>query len=433
MRDTVPVDLSTNVSIYLIANIAVAFTPFLLMPILTRYLGPEGYGIVAMFMTLTTMLSAVIGLNTHSGLTARWFDRDSIDISQYVTGCVFILLSSAAFVVLSFLVLDQWLSLKLSIPVFWLFAAIIVVASSFLVQIRLVIWQVQEKAIQYGSMQLGLTFLNGLLSYVLVVLLLKDFQGRLWAHLSTFFLFGLLSLFLLYKDGFFGLRTQWRYIKDALTFGAPLIPHVLGGFFLLMADRMIVNAKLGTSNTGIYMVAVQIALGFNLINESFNKAFIPKLYALLKSGDVGEKIYLVKFTYIYFLLLLIAPLVMIFLGKYLVLFLAGAQFSDAAPILTWLILTQSFHGMYYLVTNYIFYERKTYITSSVTVVCGSISLGLTLFLVDKLGLIGACIASAIGMSLQFVFTWIMAARVHPMPWFSFMSIRKQRSGSEVTY
>ena len=415
----------TNISIYLVANTLVALIPFLLMPIFTRYLGPSGYGIVAMYTTLITLLNPIIGLNVHNGLSKRWFDRDHFNITEYISGCVAILFVSAALVSLIFWGFENWLALKLSTPVFLLYGAIIVAVASFLVQIQLVLWQVQEKAILYATLQLAMAAVNGALSYLLIVSMTTHYEGRILGYSASIIGFGILSLFLLYKDGFFTLKVRGSYIKDALTFGVPLIPHMIGSLFLLMADRMIVNIKLGPGSAGIYMVAVQIALGFNLLNESVNKVFIPKLYAILKADKVTEKIFVVKLTYIYFACLLIVPLCFLFINKYLVLILAGHQYIDAVPVLNWLILTQSLHGMYYLVTNYLFYECKTYITSLITICCGSISILLTIWLVNEMGLIGAGIGSSIGMLLQFLLTWIWAAKAHSMPWFSFNKLIKE--------
>lgn len=408
----------TNVSIYVISNIIVALIPFILMPILTRYLGAEGYGIVAMFTTLITLLSPVIGLNVHNGLSRRWFDQELFNIAEYVSACIAVLLGSALLVSLVFWSLKTWFSALLSIPIFWLFVAIAVAVSVFLIQLRLVLWQVQERPIFYGCLQFGLAVLNALLSYVLILYFFNNFEGRLWGYTVASLVCALLSLFLLYKEALLSSKLRWNYMKDALAFGVPLIPHVVGAIFLLMADRMIVNIKLGTSNAGIYMVAVQIALGFNLLNESFNKAFIPRLFAILKSGDISQKMSIIKWTYTYFALLLMVPMAGLFLSKYLVLLLAGPDFKEAIPVLNWLILTQSFQGMYYLVTNYLFYECKTYITSAITLGCGSISIILVLCLVNSFGLVGAGMGSAIGMLLQFILTWVMAIRIHPMPWFT---------------
>lgn len=424
--------LKFNVSIYYIANIASALVPFFLMPILTRQLGAESYGVVAMFMTCTTMLGAVVGLNVHNGLATRWYDRDVIDFSQYVGACIIILIISASLTLLAFFEIKSWLSLALSIPVFWLYTTIILSIAAFLTQMRLTIWQVQEKSVKYGSLQFGQALLNGLLSYIFVVVFLFDLNGRLWGQVLSVLPLGLLSLLLLYKEGLMKLNTRWAYLKDALAFGVPLIPHVVGAFFLLMADRIIINIKLGTVSSGIYMVAVQIALGFGLLNESFNKAFMPRLFSLLKQNKWVHNLQIVKLGYIYFMLLLMAPIFSIIFGQFLVKLLAGSHFMAACSVLNWLILMQSFHGMYYFVTGYMFFEQKTYITSGITIICGCINLILTFYFIDFFGLVGAGISSAVSMLLQFLITWIMAAKVHPMPWFSSQIFRKQRLNIEVT-
>jgi len=410
--------LKTNIGIYFFSNITVALIPFFLLPILTRYIGPEGYGVIAVFTTFTSMISTVIGLNSHNILTIRWYDKDQIEFQKYIMACFAILIFSDLLMIVIFYGLKDWLLTQLSIRAFWLYAAIIISTAAFITQIRLSIWQFQEKSINYGSTQFGQSLINGLLSYALVVVFLNDYEGRLWGQVVSVVFIGLVSFFSLYKEGLFALSTKWKYIKNALLFGVPLVPHLIGGFFLLMADRMIVNAMLGPRSAGIYMVAVQIALGFNLLNEAINKAFVPRLYAHLAENGMKQKIIIVKSAYIYFMLLAIAPLFSIFLGKYVIEILAGPKFSEASPVLNWLILMQSFHGMYYLVTNYLFYTQKSHITAIITMVCGSLNLVLTIYFVDALGLVGAGISSAIGMFLQFILTWTMAARVYPMPWFS---------------
>jgi len=408
--------LSKNAAIYLFSNIAVAAVPFALLPVLTRYLGPDGYGVVALYTTFLPLLGAVIGLSVHGAISRRWFDKDEIDMPQYVSGCVFILLISGFVVFFSFLFLDEWISSKISIPIFWLYMAIVVSVLSFIIQIRLVLWQVQGMAKKYGAMQFSAALLNGVFSIFLVVLYLKGVEGRLWGHFVPFVLFGILALFLLYREGLLKFKTQLSYIKDALLFGVPLIPHVIGAFLLLMADRVIVNDHLGPRFVGIYMVAVQISLGLQIINDAFGKAFSPWLFERLKSGCDVEKARIVRITYIYFFCLLLTVPISAFLARFVIDILAGPEYAEAAEVLPFLVLAQSFHGMYYLVTGYLFYERKTHITASVTIVCGAAGVLVTWWLVGKYGLIGAGIGASVAMFFQFILTWFMAAKVHPMPW-----------------
>lgn len=414
--------LKGNTAIYLFSNIAASAVPFLLLPVLTRYLGAEGYGVVAMYTTFITLLGAFVGLSVHGAISRRWFDKDEIDISEYVSSCLLILLVSSSVLACFLFLFDNSVSQLTSVPVSWLYVGILVSTSSFVIQIRLGLWQVQGFAKKYGVLQVLSAVFNGLVSLLLVVHFLKGLDGRLWGISLTFVVFGFISIFWLYLDGFIKLKARRDYLIDALKFGVPLIPHVLGAFLLLMADRFIINDNLGPKSVGIYMVAVQISIGLQLINEAFNKAFVPWLFEHLKINSIEGKIKIVKITYSYFAVLILAIPVSYVFSPFIVELLAGPEFKDADEILPLLILAQVFHGMYYLVTNYLFYERKTHITASVTLLCGSIGVFLTWWLVSIYGLIGAGVGAAVSMFLQFVITWIMANKVHPMPWLKFYKL-----------
>lgn len=415
--------LHKSALIYLFANIVVASVPFLLLPILTRYLGPQEYGVVAMFITLLPFLGAFVGLSVHGAISRRWYDRERVDISQYVAGCMSILMVSSILGAAIFWVLADWIAKKLSIPVFWLYGAILVSVFSFLIQIRLVLWQVSERPVLYALFQVGSALVNGAVSLLLVMVYLQGADGRLWGYSLSVLLFGSLSVAWLYRDGLLKFKTQWIHVRDALIFGVPLIPHAVGGVLLVMADRVIVNERLGTDFAGIYMVAVQIALGLEILNAAANKAFVPWVFPRLKAGIYSEKQQIVKATYLYFALLLLLTFVVYVISEHLVLALAGERYAAAAEILPWLVLAQAFNGMYYLVTNYLFYEMKTHITAMITIVCGSLGVLMTWWLVSLYGLKGAAIGAAVAMFLQFICTWIMAARVHPMPWFGVMLVK----------
>ncbi len=56
--------LISGSAVYVVANLIAAVTPFLLLPILTRYLPPNEYGEIAIFLKLISALSAIVGLLT---------------------------------------------------------------------------------------------------------------------------------------------------------------------------------------------------------------------------------------------------------------------------------------------------------------------------------------------------------------------------------
>ncbi|UMM02870.1 polysaccharide biosynthesis C-terminal domain-containing protein [Vibrio campbellii] len=71
-----------------------------------------------------------------------------------------------------------------------------------------------------------------------------------------------------------------------------------------------------------------------------------------------------------------------------------------------------------MVTNYIFFSKKTGKLSIVTLISGAINLILLVVLVDMIGFVGAAIAFTVAKLFQFLFTWILAYKAVDMPWFT---------------
>ncbi len=68
------------------------------MPVLTRYLNPDDYGVVAMFGVLLSFMVPFTGLSIHGAIARQYYDRDEVDLPSYVTNCLFILISSTRIV-----------------------------------------------------------------------------------------------------------------------------------------------------------------------------------------------------------------------------------------------------------------------------------------------------------------------------------------------
>ena len=95
------------------------------------------------------------------------------------------------------------------------------------------------------------------------------------------------------------------------------------------------------------------------------------------------------------------------------------KFEKAQIYVFWISLSFAFSGMYKMVTNYIFYIKKTYILAWVTFFSSIINLILNYFLITKYGPVGVAIATALTSFIFFVLTWYISNRLYSMPWGSF--------------
>ena len=71
-------------AVYGLANALSAGVPFLLLPILTRALAPSEYGVVVNFFLVVSLSTSLAGLNVHSAVSVKWFDRANLDFPRFV-------------------------------------------------------------------------------------------------------------------------------------------------------------------------------------------------------------------------------------------------------------------------------------------------------------------------------------------------------------
>jgi O-antigen/teichoic acid export membrane protein len=407
--------------VYLVSNILNAAIPFALLPVLTRYLTPEEYGEVAMFQTLLGALMAVIGLSLHGAAGRKFYDGnlEERDLKEFIGSCLQILVMTTVLTLTVLFTFQNQFSRWLGLDQEWLLLAALVTAGNVIALIRLGQWQVRKKAKSYGALQVTKSILDVNLSLILVVLLLQGSGGRIFAQVIAVSIFALFALYFLKRDNLLTFIV-WRpeYIKEALRFGVPLIPHVGGIFLLTTVDRLVINSKFGLAQAGIYMVAVQFGMTLSIIFDAINKAYVPRLYECLKRDDESEKRRVVIYTYIWFLIILFGAALAFVVGPSIIRFFAGEQYIRSGDLIGWLVLGQVFGGMYHMMTSYIFYSKKTGLLSITTIISGALNLVLLYFFISMFGLKGAAYSFCFSMGVRFLLTWWVAQNRHPMPWFN---------------
>ncbi|WBO93055.1 oligosaccharide flippase family protein BpsH (plasmid) [Bacillus tropicus] len=414
------IDLSKSligsIGVYTITQIINAFIPFVMIPILTRYLNPEEFGMYSMFKITAGLVFSFIGIGINGAITKLYYEKEKKELAIYVFNSFFLVTIMSLLLFILFEMFSSYTSSISSIPASWLWTVIFASYGKVLFQVTLVIFQMEKKPISFGAFQLIQTATNFLLNMIFVVSLSLNWKGALLAEVSSFFVFSLIGIYILRKSHWLHIKLDKSDIKHSIKFGIPIIPHVIGMYIITVSDRFLVSNMIGLQETGIYTVGSQIAMIIMILQESFNKAWVPWLFSNLKKDKLILKKRIVKITYLYYVVILVGVIILSMISPLVVTWFAGFKYQGADKYIFWLALGYAFNGMYKMVTNYIFYVGKTYYLSIVTAITALINLGLSYLLILLNGAIGAAQATAISYFISFILTFYLSNKVYKMPW-----------------
>lgn len=406
-------------SIYIFTGLLNAVTPFLLIPFLTREFSNEDYGIVAMFTLSVNFLIPFIGLSVHGSITKRFFNNQGFDFKKYVGNAFVILLGSSTLILILFFFFSDQVFQVLSVPGKWSFLIIGVCLTQFINVILLTIWQVNERALNYSIFQILLSISNLILTVVLVFFVNLGWEGRALAWFISNLFFSIISIIILLKSKLILIQFDVSYIRDALEFSLPLIPHTIGAMLIGLSSRLIVNNLLGVEAVGIFTVSFQISSILGLVMSAFNNAFVPWLFKKLKKNQTDIKRKLVVLTYKLMVLMVLSPIASYVIISFTFEFLIGPKFYESIEYIPFLLAGFAFNGLYYLVTNYIFYAEATKYLAYTTLLTGLISIPMCYFFTMYFGIKGTSISVLLSYFILFSLTWVVSDKIYPMPWFSF--------------
>lgn len=411
-----------NASTYFISNFINKAIPFLLLPILTRYLSPSDYGVVANFYVFLGFAIVLVGLNTNGALMVQYFKIKKVELRTYAGNIIIILfVSFCIWVIVCFLagkLMEDYFGLSL----LWLLLTIATAFSQSFIALLLVLWQAAGKAMLYGSFNILNTLSNVLLSLLLIIFFGWHWDGRIAGIVISTLAFFLVSIYIMHRHNNINISINVSHIKQILCFGIPLLPHALSGIILSGVDKLFVTKMVGLNETGIYAVGSQIGTIIGILGISFNAAWGPYLFKKLQNPTSSIKRQIVCQTYAFCGVIIILAILLSFIAPYLLSVFIGREFQHSVIYISWLSLAYAFSGIYLVFSNYIFFAEKTYLLSIITLLCGLLNVILNYVLIKFNGSIGAAQALCFTYICYVLATWILSHKVYPMPWL----LRKQK-------
>ena len=390
-------NLVKNSTIYAIGDIAPRLLSFISFPILTTYLTPAEYGIVNYVNTVNLFLTILgfLCLNTYY-LVYYYRMKDETEQKRLLGNLsVFVVGLNTVVTVLLFCIGPYLFDFIGSNIDFYPYLAIGLVTNLFNIFTVLpsALFRLQERP-------LPLTILNvlkGILIFGLTLWLVVGYQfkaeGILLANMVVTVVFGIIFAYITVKNMIWNIN--WYQIKKALIFSLPLLPGSLSYYLVSMSDRILIDKYLNLNDLGIYSTASTLALILNIVAYGAYKAFEPYFFKIY-----GTPQFTIQFTKVrnaYFFVIIGGAFGLALFAKEFFQLFSEEKFHIAYYYVPMILIGVVASAMSMLYSTIITAQEKTKISSVISMCGGVLSVSLNIVLLPNLGIVAACIASAISL------------------------------------
>jgi O-antigen/teichoic acid export membrane protein len=379
---------------YSIGEIIPRIISFLLLPILTKYLTADEYGIVSYTNSVMTFVFVIATLSLNTFVLRHYYSSKDENSRKELIGSVFLFI----FGFNCFLILLQMIFFPLLIDFFnvnipfkpYFQLAIFNNFFDVISIIPLVLYRVKENAKGFLVLSLSRTLLQFLMVYVLVVIYQEGLLGSYYARLIVNVPFMFIYFYMIYKNSIF--RINFKLIKEALHFTLPILPGSLAFLFVSLSDRVILERYISLDQLGIFSVAITLAMVLNIVIQGLYKTFEPVLFKEYFNENFQETN--LKLYKVYLLAIFVGAFGASIFSKEFFIIATFGVFREGYKLVPLFIVSVVIAGINTYLNILMIANKKQKIVSLVSIISAIISVALNLIFIPYYGCYGAIIASA---------------------------------------
>lgn len=408
--------LLSQSGIYLGSSLLSRAVPFLMLPVMTHYLSPAEFGALAIFLLANSCVSAFVGMNVHANVSKGFFTLPKDELSDMIGNILVIMLVSSLVATVFFAGVALFVSGLFSLP---LSAFLVMPLLSFMIMvntINLTILRNEGRAYIYGIFEVACTVLT--ISVTLCFLLFFDagWHSQVYGLLAAYGLFFFIAIIYMAKRGYLSLNVSRKEVWRVLCSSMPMIPYVLAGIVMNVSDRVFIERMVGLQAVGQYVIGYNFGMIVLMFTDAFAKAWSPWFYKLMSKPTNANKKVIVRYSYLYVLgVFCLVVAVSVFAYFAIPLMVSGA-FLGATAYVFWIALALAIQGLYKMLFPYFILMERHYALSGILVICASLNLVFSYFLVDHFGAVGAAYSSVLAWGSAVVMAFIYKQRICAMPW-----------------
>jgi O-antigen/teichoic acid export membrane protein len=380
-----------------ITDIISRLSALILVPILTKTLPVDDYGLYVILVVTISLIPQVVLLGIPSAM-ARFLPtkskREELRESFYSLAIVVLIIGGIASIVLfalSDFIAD--LIFKNDILIAQTLAAIVLIECMFLFYSNLFLALLQIR--HYSLMLISKIVLNIILiSYF--VLAGQGIVGVIIGMMISSLAIVLVTTIYIVRQIGIG-SPRFSSIKEYLIYGIPTIPASLSSWVVRSSDRYIIGLLLGAAFVAYYSPAYTMASIIAVFIAPLTIILPPALAKLYDEYKVPRMEVILSKALKYFLLIAIPSAFGIsLLSEPILRIITTPEIASNGYMITpFVAFATILQGVYFIFSNAIYVTKRTKLLGSMWIVAAIINVSLNLLLIPYLGIIAAATTTVI--------------------------------------
>jgi len=387
--------------------------PLLALPVVTRYLTPQDFGVAALAMSTTTLVVSFLSCSIDTATQRYYFEyrKNRDDLRALIN-------TSLSFLIVVFalsLPPVYWLSAFISQTVmgvdkygFAVFVAYVNGCFAILVNFYLLLYRNMEKARHFSTATIAQNTINTALSLVLIVWCGYGFMGIIYGALFSSLVTFMVLFVLFYRD--YPFRFERQMLMDNLKFGIPLLPNVFTGAIYQFFDKYLLSNIASLASVGVLSIAQNLSsklfIFMTALQSTFDPLFMKDMFDRGAEGAASVGRNFTIFTYLSIMTVLMA----ILFGEEIVRIMAPPSYYEAIDVMLILLCGISIQTFGKIVGSQLAYIKKAYFSFPITVVGLIVNVGINLALIPRWHAVGAAIATLITIMMMNGISVLIAQR-----------------------
>ena len=373
----------------------------ILLPVFTYYLSPEDYGIVSIVSMIGLVLSHITNPGILTATTRLYHDTDDINERKLLIGSTNVYFMSVALIpiIIGLLFgpkLFSWLFKDFSFYPYG-FLALILTFIRQPARIWITLMNLQYKFHQ-ATIYNGLALITGIaVSVILVVVFEMGAMGKVLGMFPSAIILVLISLITVhrYTNGIW----SFQNIKKQFLFGLPILGALWSTQILELGGAYMLERLTNMKSVGLFALAMSLAQLPLVLIYGFRQMWNPVIYENMNKKNYQT---ITKLLYYFVGTLTLINILILLFGKEAILIIVNERFYDSISFLGFLILGVYFNGLI-TISNSILGYKKKFGTISVFALVGSILyVIMCIFLIPRIGVLGAAISFAFSYFVFFI-------------------------------